>query len=285
MTVPIIRRADDTHRAICIEPMMPRDLDAVVAMESAVSNPAWSRLMFETELTKNHFATFLVARGVMSRGESDVLCGYAGFWMIFEELHLLNMVVHPDWRRRGIGTRLVQTACEQAFSLGVESVLLEVRESNHAARQFYETLGFAVVARRSGYYERPKEDALMMKYEMVEAACPPSGPQSFPTRLEQNKEGSMASLYDQMTETLRRENRQFRVLESRHQELSVQLDQLIRHHVLTPGEEVLKKQLQKQKLSTKDQLTLMIRRHEEAVQSNGDARRRRSTPSASAGPS
>jgi uncharacterized protein YdcH (DUF465 family) len=69
---------------------------------------------------------------------------------------------------------------------------------------------------------------------------------------------AMAGTDGQFIERLRRENREFRLLESRHQQLDEELNQLVRHHVLTPDEEVKKKVLQKEKLVTKDRMARLI---------------------------
>jgi uncharacterized protein len=68
----------------------------------------------------------------------------------------------------------------------------------------------------------------------------------------------MASMDGQFIERLRRENREFRLLESRHRQLDEEIDQLVRHHVLTPDEEMKKKVLQKEKLVAKDRMARLI---------------------------
>lgn len=88
----------------------------------------------------------------------------------------------------------------------------------------------------------------------------------------------MAASDDDMIAMLRRSDRDYRLLEQRHQELSRQLDQLIRHHVLTPQEEVLKKQLQKQKLAAKDEMNAMLRHYREQSRGQGKAARPIATP-------
>jgi len=178
--------------AVVIEPMRLEDLDEVVALEAAVSNPVWSRAMFESELTTNQFAGFLVARALYvgaraansEEGASDAptppatsvtssatvthaVCGYIGFWIVFEELHVLNVAVHPNWRRQGIATRLVRTVFEMAIAKGVIRALLEVRASNLPAQQLYARFGFQAIARRSGYYTQPLEEALIMSCDGV----------------------------------------------------------------------------------------------------------------------
>jgi len=149
----------ESASGISIVPMEAGDLEQVAALDALVSNPAWSRAMFESEFTTNQFAAFFVAR---ERGERAVR-GYLGCWIVFDELHLLNVAVHPGWRRRGIARRLVHTAMERAEASGAIRGLLEVRASNDAAQHLYAGFGFRVMARRSRYYTEPVEDALIME--------------------------------------------------------------------------------------------------------------------------
>jgi uncharacterized protein YdcH (DUF465 family) len=97
------------------------------------------------------------------------------------------------------------------------------------------------------------------------------------------KEESMAPMDDQMTTTLRQHNREFRLLETRHRQLDEQLDELIRHRVLTPEEEIHKKELQKQKLAAKDGMTRLIRDFQHDARNNGGAGAGRSVVSPPAG--
>jgi hypothetical protein len=88
----------------------------------------------------------------------------------------------------------------------------------------------------------------------------------------------MGMIDGKVIEKLRQENREFRILESRHQQLEEELEQLLRHHLLTPQEEFRKKELQKQKLAAKDRMADLIRHYERALASDGH--RRVSPPSA-----
>jgi ribosomal-protein-alanine N-acetyltransferase len=78
------------------------------------------------------------------------------------EAEILNLAVGADWRRRGIGRHLMETALEGAKARGVGRVFLEVRESNTGARAFYSRLGFVQDGRRPTYYRDPPEDALLL---------------------------------------------------------------------------------------------------------------------------
>jgi len=145
-------------RKIMIEPMTFGDLDGVGAIEEASYSVPWKRSMFEAELNGNPFSRLFVARDAEGAG----LQGYVCFWVVFDELHLLNLAVHPDARRHGIGEELAQWTLSRAKKDGARRASLEVRASNEAARKLYEKLGFKVSAVRHGYYREPREDGLIM---------------------------------------------------------------------------------------------------------------------------
>ena len=97
---------------------------------------------------------------------ADQVVGYLFAHQAADEAEILNLAVHPDHGRRGLGTALVQTALRDLASAGVARVFLEVRESNRPAQTFYHGMGFRAVSRRAGYYRRPPEDALILVYEI-----------------------------------------------------------------------------------------------------------------------
>ena len=84
-----------------------------------------------------------------------------------DEWEIENVVVAAEERRHGVGSALVARLLEQAREAGVTSVLLEVRQSNPAARRLYEKLGFSEIGRRPGYYREPPEDALILKISIA----------------------------------------------------------------------------------------------------------------------
>ncbi|NIM47789.1 MAG: ribosomal protein S18-alanine N-acetyltransferase [Gemmatimonadales bacterium] len=128
------------------------DLPAIAAMERKVFSDPWSPESLRLML--GH--TALVA---------DSPSGVAGYLFsrsAWEEGEILNLAVHEDHRRQGIGRRLVRKALTLLAAQGARTVFLEVRESNLAARAFYERLGFKERGRRRHYYRRPREDALVL---------------------------------------------------------------------------------------------------------------------------
>ena len=77
-------------------------------------------------------------------------------------MHINNLAIHPDWRGRGLGRRLLARVLAAAYGMGVRRATLEVRRSNLAAQRLYAAAGFRVVGVREGYYAQPVEDALVL---------------------------------------------------------------------------------------------------------------------------
>jgi [ribosomal protein S18]-alanine N-acetyltransferase len=139
------------------ERMRPADLDEVLAIERASFSMPWSRGAFLYEIEQNRVARCYVMR------EAERIAGYICVWEVADELHITNIAVHPDVRRRGIGRGLLGSVLEDARRRSTRLVVLEVRPSNVEARALYESLGFQVVGRRRGYYYDTGEDALVME--------------------------------------------------------------------------------------------------------------------------
>jgi ribosomal-protein-alanine N-acetyltransferase len=134
------------------------DLDEVMAIERDAFSDPWSRGSFR-HLFDHLFGHFTVAEEL---GTGRVL-GYVVAWFVVEDGEIANLAVAPSARRRGIGARLLEDVLASAAARGCHDVYLEVRESNRHARVLYETHGFEVVRRRVRYYQRPTEDALVMR--------------------------------------------------------------------------------------------------------------------------
>ena len=134
--------------------------------------------MLEAELNGNPFAHFLVAR---QEGATDAsggaIVGYLCYWIVFEELRLMNLAVIESMRHRGIARSLVATALQTGMSQSAHRAVLEVRASNRAAQRLYEGFGFSQTAIRPKYYANPVEDAVLMELDPI--TVKPSG---FPVR-------------------------------------------------------------------------------------------------------
>ena len=93
---------------------------------------------------------------------TGAVAGYLVARCVLEEAEILNLAVHPDHTRRGLGTALVQDVLGDLGRAGARKVFLEVRVSNAGAQAFYARLGFESKGRRRGYYSDPPEDALIL---------------------------------------------------------------------------------------------------------------------------
>ena len=132
---------------------------SVAAIEKeCFGSAAWSERSVGGELT-NDLALWLVAV------DGDTVAGYVGSQTVCDETDMMNVAVHPDFRRRGIAEALVLTLVEELKKLDSRCLTLEVRASNAPAIALYEKLGFSQIGRRKDYYRNPREDALILRKE------------------------------------------------------------------------------------------------------------------------
>ncbi len=144
--------------AIDVLPARADDLDAIVAVEAQSYTYPWSRNLIQGSLESVHALNY-VARDRRSTG----VRGFMLNLLIADELHVLNLAVHPLYRRSGIGNRLMEASLAAARERGAVVAFLEVRRSNIQALTLYINRGFNVIGVRRGYYSDNKEDALVMK--------------------------------------------------------------------------------------------------------------------------
>jgi len=131
---------------VLVRPARAEDRDAIAAIQFASPEASsWDPTGYDITVaeSENRVVGFLVSRCTAP-----------------DEIEVLNVAVHPDFRRRGIARKLLLPLLQRANG----EILLEVRESNAAARQLYEALGFIAVGRRAGYYEVSREDGIVMKF-------------------------------------------------------------------------------------------------------------------------
>jgi len=136
-------------------------IDDIMMVERLSFTIPWSRESFIHELKDNKFSRYISA---LVNGK---VVGYAGMWIIFDEGHITNIAVHPEFRKNGIGSRLLEKLIDISQENGVEKLTLEVRRSNTAAKNLYYKYGFKEEGIRKCYYADNGEDAIIMwKYDL-----------------------------------------------------------------------------------------------------------------------
>ena len=139
-------------------PMLPADLDEVIALEQSVYPHPWSRGNFVDSLAVGYHAWVLRDQGA--------LAGYFLLMGALDEVHLLNVSVAASRQGQGLGRYLLDKVAACARGLAAQSVLLEVRPSNERARAIYQRYGFIEIGRRKAYYPAHngrREDAIVMR--------------------------------------------------------------------------------------------------------------------------
>ena len=133
------------------------DLDGVLDVESETFTNPWTREMYAWELQNRSVCHIYVARTPECR-----VAGFCAFWLVFDEIHINNVAIRPEYRGRGMGTAVLHHVLAEASRLGARRATLEVRASNTGAKRLYERLGFYVAGVRPRYYSSPVEDALIL---------------------------------------------------------------------------------------------------------------------------
>ena len=135
--------------------MEKRDLEQVTAIEKDTFSMPWSKEDFLNSMN-NSSHVYVVAC------EGDVIYGYCGMWGVVGEGQINNVAVKKECREKGIGFQLVKFLLEEGYKQGLEAFTLEVRESNLSAIHVYEKAGFENVGIRKNFYDKPKENAVIM---------------------------------------------------------------------------------------------------------------------------
>jgi len=158
-----IKYMDDMKpmRDIKISPMTLDHMEDIMVVENLSFSIPWSKAAFIEEITKNSFAYYYAA---------IINCkaiGYGGMWQVFDEGHITNIAVHPEFREIGVGSRILEYMIEEAIKKGINKMTLEVRKSNESAINLYQKYGFVNEGIRKSYYADNGEDAIIMwKHDM-----------------------------------------------------------------------------------------------------------------------
>jgi [ribosomal protein S18]-alanine N-acetyltransferase len=145
-----------------IVPMRMSDLDQIMEIERLSFRAPWSRQVFVEELDRDWAHVDVLKE----RGQGPVL-GFINYWLVRDEVHILNVASHPDHRRRGHAQRMLQHVIDFSKREACRYITLEVRRSNHGAIRLYRKFGFRPVGIRPNYYVEDNEDAIVMLLELT----------------------------------------------------------------------------------------------------------------------
>jgi len=147
--------------------MQADDLPQVAALGHLSFADPWPQGSFEYELKANNYSVCLVAEDA-DAPEGQTIVGALVIWLIVDEAHIATIAVHPGYRHRGIGRRLLAEGLLQAAERGAVKSLLEVRSGNAEALHLYYGFGYKVVGLRPNYYQAEHEDALLLDLDPLD---------------------------------------------------------------------------------------------------------------------
>lgn len=141
-----------------IENMSAAHVSQIAQLEKLCFSDPWSEKSIETELSCR-LSLWLVAL------DGEMVVGYIGSQTVIDETDMMNIAVHPEYRRRGIAEALIDALVNALREKRSRALSLEVRASNDPAIALYQKMGFSQVGRRPNYYRNPREDALILRKE------------------------------------------------------------------------------------------------------------------------
>jgi ribosomal-protein-alanine N-acetyltransferase len=156
-------REEPRESPFLIRRMTREDLPAVMELEKASFTNPWSYELLQRELGHDWSVIFLAEESLPEGGRR--LLGISIFWIVHDEVHVLNVATAPEHRRRGVGRQLMEATLAEGRARKCSLATLEVRKSNEPAIHLYKSFGFRPVGVRPNYYVdagQPPEDAIVM---------------------------------------------------------------------------------------------------------------------------
>lgn len=141
---------------LSVVPFQLDHVEDVLMVEKLSFSIPWSRDSFINEISNNSLSRYVVCI------KDGRVIGYGGMWLIAGEAHITNIGVHPDFRKMGAASAIVEALFDICKRESVSDITLEVRESNVPAISLYTKYGFVREGTRYGYYEDNKENAIIM---------------------------------------------------------------------------------------------------------------------------
>lgn len=150
------------QRRFEIVPMRARDLDRIMEIERVSFRAPWSRQVFVEEMDRDWAHVDVLKE----RTPNAPVVAFVNYWLVRDEVHVLNVATHPQARRQGHAARLLEHVIAFAHKHRCRYVTLEVRRSNQPAIRLYRKYGFRPVGIRPNYYVEDNEDAIVMLLEL-----------------------------------------------------------------------------------------------------------------------
>lgn len=139
--------------------MTEADIEAIARLEADTFSDAWT--------VKGITDTFRGNQSMITVAEEDGrVIGYCILYYVLDEGEIARIAVKKEMRKKGVGDGLLADIISRCEKMGLTRILLDVRESNESARRFYEKQGFLKDGIRKGFYENPREDAVLMSREI-----------------------------------------------------------------------------------------------------------------------
>ena len=165
MSLETLTKKTEAVDAFRITEVLSSDIPYMLVIEQYSNPEPWTQESFLEELLRPH-SYLLAARVATEFGE--MVGGYICFWLVADEVQILNIAIHQAYRRQGIGRALLVHSLNFGYEKRTRKAVLEVRSSNLTAQQLYGSLGFQVVGQRPGYYGGADEHAVLMELSMTE---------------------------------------------------------------------------------------------------------------------
>ncbi|MCK4240296.1 MAG: ribosomal protein S18-alanine N-acetyltransferase [Candidatus Atribacteria bacterium] len=151
---------NEPDREFVIRPMEIDDLEKVLEIERNSFSSPWTYNLFFRELTLNKYANYFVLE------KEKKIIGYLGLWLMRNDIHITNIAIAKEFRRKEYGGKFLKFVEEKAAVQGIKKISLEVRKSNHIAQNMYRKFGYKVIKIWRNYYREENEDALVMEKKL-----------------------------------------------------------------------------------------------------------------------
>jgi ribosomal-protein-alanine N-acetyltransferase len=150
---------------LTLRPATSDELDLVAEIESLSMGSGWTREAFVQDFALSWSRLYVACI-------DDEVVAFCNYWIVVDEVQILNVATHPAHRRRGLAERLLQQIIADALSQRLASLTLEVRKSNLSAQSLYQKLGFQKVGERPRYYIDNQEAAILMTLLLYDGSVP-----------------------------------------------------------------------------------------------------------------